>query len=92
MRLTLEWFAIVLDILKVRSANHWRRIYAVPGFLVGGYTYLAHFPDSSNEILLATNIYCTTTDEKIQDCSISHYTPPSSCDVLDIVAVRCHSK
>ena len=59
---------------------------------VGGLRYSSHFPHSFNEVLLATDIYCSPTDERIQDCSISHYTPPSSCDVLDIVAVRCQSK
>ena len=59
---------------------------------VGGLVYSAHFANSSNEILLVTDIDCSENDTRIEDCSISHYTRPSSCDVQSIVAVRCHSK
>ena len=60
--------------------------------IVGGTRYTAQFTNSSNDIFLATRIYCSDSDERIQDCSISHYTHASSCDALSIVAVRCHSE
>ena len=60
--------------------------------IVGGTRYTAQFTSSSNDIFLATRIYCSDSDERIQDCSISHYTHNSSCDALSIVAVRYHSE
>uniref|UniRef100_A0A1X7U110 Deleted in malignant brain tumors 1 protein n=1 Tax=Amphimedon queenslandica TaxID=400682 RepID=A0A1X7U110_AMPQE len=61
------------------------------GYSKRGSRYSANFPNSSNEILLVADMYCSSTDERIEDCSVTHYTPPSTCDVLDIVAVRCHT-
>uniref|UniRef100_A0A1X7U210 SRCR domain-containing protein n=1 Tax=Amphimedon queenslandica TaxID=400682 RepID=A0A1X7U210_AMPQE len=61
------------------------------GYSKRGSRYSANFPNSSNEILLVADMYCSSTDERIEDCSVTHYTPPSTCDVLDIVAVRCHN-
>ncbi|XP_019849591.1 PREDICTED: deleted in malignant brain tumors 1 protein-like [Amphimedon queenslandica] len=61
------------------------------GYSRRGSFYSAFFPNPSNEVILVSDLNCSTTDEKIQDCSVSHYMPPSSCDVLDIVAVRCQN-
>ena len=59
---------------------------------VGGLVHSALFANSSSEILLVTDIDCSENDASIKDCSIGHYTRPSSCDVQSIVAVRCHGK
>uniref|UniRef100_A0A1X7V0V9 SRCR domain-containing protein n=1 Tax=Amphimedon queenslandica TaxID=400682 RepID=A0A1X7V0V9_AMPQE len=61
------------------------------GYSGGGSLYSHYFSNSSNDVLLVTDIECSVNDTSIEDCSISHYTKPSSCDVLSIVAVRCHN-
>ena len=47
---------------------------------------------SNSDILLVTDISCSQSDTSISQCTISHYTKTSYCDVKDIAAVKCHSK
>ena len=43
-------------------------------------------------MLLVADIGCSQSDTNINQCTISHFTKTSTCDVKDIAAVRCYSK
>ena len=60
-------------------------------FHIGGSLYSTGKFSNSSDILLVTDIVCSQSDTSISQCTISHYTKTTSCDVKDIAAVRCHS-
>ena len=61
-------------------------------FHIGGSLYSTGKFSNSSDVLLVTDISCSQSDTSISQCTISHYTKTSYCDIEDIAAVRCHSR
>ena len=59
---------------------------------VGGSIYATGQFSNDSDTLLVTDIGCSQSDTSISQCTISHFTKISTCDVKDIAAVRCHRK
>ena len=47
---------------------------------------------AENDVLMVSDLGCSSTDTLITQCSFSHFTRTSSCDGRTLAAIRCHSK
>ena len=61
-------------------------------FYLGGTVYIGQFPNAANNIILVDGITCSNTATTLSECTFSHFTKISSCDVKTIAAIKCHSK
>ena len=81
-----------LVIIKVYKKRFYIIIIICLPIHIGGSLYSTGKFSNSSDVLLVTDISCSQSDTSISQCTISHYTKTSYCDVKDIAAVRCHSK
>ena len=47
---------------------------------------------SQFDVMMVTDLGCSSTDTLITQCSFSHFTRTSSCDGRTVAAISCNSK